>query len=282
MKFLPSGTRAAVALLASALGLSAWLACAPAFSNSVYGTWIKGGCEQKGHTKLITSYGLIDIFARERGDLVQILLLEDTVVEVEEGGEVLRANGTHPALERSIPIQLRNRDGALSGGFVKCEYPPAIFTWVFGESIALFFGLESVVQQCAEAHTRACMEKLIAIIDVSGDGTLNTAEISRLIRGAGFFFSYYLVESLQVELMKATGGAALAGSLAPIMAKALINNNDYNGDGGIDLVEIMQDRSGERIEDVMGMTYVASTQAAIKSLQVIFSNFLGGLFRSIF
>lgn len=109
---------------------------------------------------------------------------------------------------------------------------------LYGEMFAVLAGLDEAATACV-AGPQACAAALFSVGDVNPNGSLNTAEISRLIR--------VLVQLGAIE--KGNGGAdeqagmiAVSVPLAPILARALISSFDYDGDDGLSLEEILNDR----------------------------------------
>ena len=109
---------------------------------------------------------------------------------------------------------------------------------LYGEMFAVLAGLDAAGIACV-AGPQACAGALFSVGDVNPNGSLNTAEISRLIRA--------LVQLGAIE--QGNGGAdeqagmiAVSVPLAPILARALISSFDYDGDDGLSLEEILKDR----------------------------------------
>ncbi len=119
-----------------------------------------------------------------------------------------------------------------------CPALPPGLQGLYGEMFAVLAGLDAAETACA-AGPQPCVDALFSVGDVNPNGSLNTAEISRLIR--------VLVQLGAIE--QGNGGAdeqagmiAVSVPLAPILARALISSFDYDGDDGLSLDEILGDR----------------------------------------
>lgn len=156
-------------------------------------------------------------------DMLEVATAEDS----NDGASITEGPGSDP--DSSVwNIEQATSCAALPPG------PQALY----GEMFAVLAGLDAAGKACA-AGPQACAGALFSVGDVNPNGSLNTAEISRLIR--------VLVQLGAIE--KGNGGAdeqagmiAVSVPLAPILARALISSFDYDGDDGLSLEEILKDR----------------------------------------
>jgi hypothetical protein len=109
---------------------------------------------------------------------------------------------------------------------------------LYGEMFAVLSGLDAAETACS-AGPQACAGALFSVGDVNPNGSLNTAEISRLIR---VLVQLGAIEQGNGDADEQAGMLAANVPLAPILARALISSFDYDGDGGLSLEEILGDR----------------------------------------
>jgi len=119
-----------------------------------------------------------------------------------------------------------------------CEALPPGPQALYGEMFAVLAGLDAAETACA-AGPQACADALLSVGDVSPNGSLNTAEISRLIR---VLVQIGAIEKGNGDADEQAGMIAVSVPLAPILASALISSFDYDGDDGLSLEEILGDR----------------------------------------
>ena len=108
-----------------------------------------------------------------------------------------------------------------------------------GEALAVLSVVNDAQSVCS-TNQPACATTLFDGVDVTGDGTLSTAEIARLFRVAG----YLAAVSEENGASNDDLAAVLATSLpvAPLMASAIVNSFDYDDNGTVSLAELSQDR----------------------------------------
>jgi hypothetical protein len=109
---------------------------------------------------------------------------------------------------------------------------------LYGEMFAVLAGLDAAGIACV-AGPQACAGALFSVGDVNPNGSLNTAEISRLIR---VLVQLGAIEQGNGDADAQAGMIAVSVPLAPILARALISSFDYDGDDGLSLEEILGDR----------------------------------------
>ena len=109
---------------------------------------------------------------------------------------------------------------------------------LYGEMFAVLAGLDAAGIACV-AGPQACAGALFSVGDVNPNGSLNTAELSRLIR---VLVQLGAIEQGNGDADAQAGMIAASVPLAPILARALISSFDYDGDDGLSLDEILGDR----------------------------------------
>jgi len=121
---------------------------------------------------------------------------------------------------------------------ISCPSLPPGPQALYGEMFAVLAALDAAETACA-AGPQACARALFSVGDVHPNGSLNTAEISRLIR---VLVQFGAIEQGNGSADAQAGIIAASVPLAPILARALISSVDYDGDDGLSLEEILGDR----------------------------------------
>ena len=125
--------------------------------------------------------------------------------------------------------------------FERCDAVPAQLTLYYGEILTWIEALPSLRAGCAEGSEIGCIEAVWGLGDVSGDGLLSLAELSRILR--------ILTQAAAIahedgaateELGMATLGTVLA---APLVGHLLLASLDYDDDGHLSPDELLQDRA---------------------------------------
>lgn len=148
--------------------------------------------------------------------------------------------------------------------FQRCDSLPASVSIPFAEAITIFKRFDDIVAPCSgkDGNLSQCIAVAFQVVDITGDGLFSQAELSRMLRAAGFFLGYNLVAQEQQKSAGSVGEhitqgpvfvalkdlyvSQLAGTvLAPFVASHLIQSYDFNGDGFLALGELMQDRIPE-------------------------------------
>jgi hypothetical protein len=146
-----------------------------------------------------------------------------------ENGESSISEGPGPAPDASVWNIAQ---------FTSCATLPPGPQALYGEMFAVLDGLDAAGIACV-AGPQACAGALFSVGDVNPNGSLNTAEISRLIR---VLIQLGAIEQWNGEADAQVGMIAASVPLAPILARALISSFDYDGDDGLSLEEILGDR----------------------------------------
>jgi len=164
-------------------------------------------------------------FRRVRGkpDVLEVATTEGA------NGDISVAEGPGSSPDPTVwNIERSTRCAALPPG------PQALY----GEMLAVLAGLDAAEMACA-ANPQACADALFSVGDVNPNGSLNTAELSRLIR---VLVQLGAVEQGNGDADEQAAMIAVSVPLAPILARALISSFDYDGDDGLSLEEILGDR----------------------------------------
>ena len=162
-------------------------------------------------------------------------------------------------------------------GLQSCAALPVGFSVMFAESITVFRELDELEAGCLSEETSAagCIALVFELVDLSEDGVFSKAELSRAVRAASFFVSYWAnVEDSQnpfVPVEKLSTAWLLASALGPFVATNLIDSYDFDGDGRLSLKELLQDRLPE--EGIQGL--VAGVAAQVPP------NMVSGLMRTV-
>jgi hypothetical protein len=142
---------------------------------------------------------------------------------------------------REPPEKLADADlpgDAPATSFRRCGAIPAALALLHGEGLAFLGALDRIEAACAHGDTAACIDAVWAWADVSGDGTLTAAEVSRLARGVAY--AAMLSQGTEAEELAAALGAGALGGVA--VGWALIASFDYDGSASLSKAEVMQDR----------------------------------------
>ena len=150
-------------------------------------------------------------------------------------------------VSESLVLTIEGEEGELvlpKGSLEHCESIPGLLPVLFAEAITVFKQLDP---RCYGGTIDArCVAAVFDTIDVTGDGAFSRAELSRMVRAAGFFIGHRMlaepnsVSFVPLENMYVVQLAASA--LGPFVADNIIESYDYDSDGSISPKELMQDR----------------------------------------
>lgn len=127
-----------------------------------------------------------------------------------------------------------------STDYEACGGLPRDKVMLHGEGFALL-SVANQAQALCKNEQAACASALFNGIDVTGDGTLSTAELARLLRVGGYLAAVSEDNGATNDDLAAVLTASVP--VAPLVAAALVNSFDYDNDGGLSLMEITQDRT---------------------------------------
>lgn len=125
--------------------------------------------------------------------------------------------------------------------FEKCDAVPAQFTLYYGEILTWIEALPSLRAGCAGGSETGCLEAVWRLGDVSGDGLLSLAELSRILRVLSQAAAIAHEDGAETEALgMATLGTAL---VAPLVGHLVLASLDYDDDGRLSPEELLQDRA---------------------------------------
>ena len=123
--------------------------------------------------------------------------------------------------------------------YEKCESIPSVFQIIYGEIINLMNS--QLIETCNnDSNPANCINETFSFLDVSQDGELSVAELTRAARIAIYFT---FIDKRQDEDRDIGFATYTTTSLIfPALSKILIGNYDYDNSNTISLKEIYTDR----------------------------------------
>jgi len=241
------------------------------------GVWVQGECSDAERVRLVNSLAVIDVLQRDGEPHLQILAI----------------NAARPG-DQGVDLELAMADGEtfdshfsmegdrLNDYFARCDTPPPAVAWTLGEVVTLFDAAGRIHSRCRDDAGAGCVIEIFRAIDVSDDGVLREAEIARVLRAVGFVVGYATNERVLVPVRDLLMPSAIGSMVAPTIASGMVANYDYDGDGGLSLDELLQDR-GDRagLVAALGSAEVLaadiSMDAAIGFIKTMAGPLLGSL-----
>ncbi len=211
------------------------------------GIWSVSDCEGEGITVQVNSSSAILVESKETK--TKVALAE---AEWNAGNIVLIMEN------QNSDIVLPSLDGLR-----QCDVLSGRLSVMFAEAVAIFKHLDRFDAHCKgkDRAGRHCLEVISNMIDISGDGAVSQAEISRLLRATSFFIGYRLLTSERsvafVPLEDMFIIQLTASTLGPYIADNLIASYDYDGDGKLSIQELTQDRGEDE-----GVTGIFSSEVS--------------------
>jgi hypothetical protein len=222
------------------------------------GIWAEGGCEA-GNTHYLLNSGFVMAFLPVDGQAQLIY------------GPVEWAAGA-PLLQRPEGMMLLPPVAMLQ----RCQALPASYYAWFGESIALFQAYDEALQRCQGSTVERCAGVIFGVLDITRDGRLSVAEISRGLRGIGPLLAYEVIVAgrkdtgdlarLAVGTSDLFGGSVIASVTGRFVVDGVLRTYDFDGDGFLSLSEILQDRGPVSVTGVTASVSIAASHAALTSL----------------
>lgn len=123
----------------------------------------------------------------------------------------------------------------------RCPTLPAGSRLLFGEMTSVLLSVDAALAGCADDQPAdQCVRRIVRGLDLTGDGGLNRAELSRAMRAAALYAAGH-VEDWTLNTDAVLSQLTMA-PVAPLVATMLLGSFDYSGDGMLDAAEISADR----------------------------------------
>lgn len=126
----------------------------------------------------------------------------------------------------------------------RCDGLPSPLRLVHGEAAAGMQALDRIDQSCRGEPNDGCGTAVLAAMDVSGDGLLSVAELSRAARIALYLAAASEAiggaEPIEEEALLGAQGAGVF--IAPFIARSFLDSFDYDGDQRLSPAEMLHDR----------------------------------------
>jgi hypothetical protein len=248
---------AAVTAGGALLGSSATAQSSDPLPSEIRGIWGLDGCSGEGDGLLVLTGTGAFAFERDKLEALDISLWsgpdEDSWMQASfmESKLFIRHIAEAQTLDFAFPAE-RGADNGPSGppGAVpdpsawnvitgqSCAGLPPQVQALYGETFAVLSAIDGAEGACAEGP-EACADALFTALDVHPDGRFNIAELSRLIRVTA---QIGLIENGAGYLDEQAALLAISIPLAPVLAHAVVNSFDYDGDEGLSLDELLGDR----------------------------------------
>jgi len=234
-------------LVVAALLAVATPALAQGMPEGLRGSWFAPDCADPRAMLHVTARAAATLPLDGRATLLRFVAIGETggwTVGTGSGADAprmgLRREGDR--LDTVTP-NAKLRDDRLPGDaptmqWVRCPAPPAGFGLLHGEGLAFLGMLERIEAACA-GPGEACLEAVVAIGDLSGDGLLSVAELARMMRGASWVLTAQ--EGPDAETVALSGSVASVAGL--LTARLVVDSLDYDGDGQLSGAELRQDRA---------------------------------------
>ena len=151
----------------------------------------------------------------------------------------------------------------------RCQQISTNDLFIHAEGISFMNMYQDISSVCQEGDSLSCLNSVFKSIDVSEDGRLSKAEISRMIRILTYMGTLADPKGGKPN-DKILGSVGIAALVGPFIASSIIDGSDYNGDGQLSMDELFLDRD------------VAGAQLAMRnmSLDVAVSS-IGALFKGL-
>ncbi|MBB3192409.1 hypothetical protein [Halomonas cerina] len=223
----------------------------------VNGFYAKGGCENpeyefylvNGMRYIIFENGVALVISTDmqrRGKYV-LERVEDSKITFFyswlEGGDLRYSESDRLEKEEAPDISILPEQPPEAwevGSYRRCDAANSSVGFMHAEGLSFFRFLTDLNDTACGSGKEQCIEKLWSYIDVSGNGVLSQAELSRLIRILAYIGT--VKGSGYISNDDLFGKVGLASMIAPFVAKSIIDGSDYNDDGQLALDELFIDR----------------------------------------
>lgn len=244
------------------------------YDENWVGVWRQGTCTGSGMTLVANGMDVVTFTGLDIQAEVSIskATFRDRLILLTEGG--------------------RNQAIATSG-LTECSGLPSKLQIAFGEAMSLFLQYGELVDSCSQSTSDLCVRNAFALADVTGDGLLSRAEISRIGRATAFFVGYETAKSLrsltssnshpQSVIGSDLYGSTIASNLvAPVFSANILASYDYDSDGLLSFDELLLDRESVNVEDLSLLIGPETFQTGITTLLDVFQQLRGLSPSSIF
>ena len=244
-------TKFACCLIAglAVLALSGFSSQAAPVPQRATGIWSLGPCGGDGLSVLVNSAAALMVETEGEQSHVAILKAEWVAGSFVLASKDIGDDLVLPPLEQ----------------FQRCGFLPPSMSGPFAEAVTVFKRLDEIEAACSGEATNVarCIAVAFDVVDVTGNGLLSRAELSRGRQAAEFFFDYRWAVDKQREAEGESAGADAARGPAFVLLEKLyagdasasrvfmsapsnlIQSYDFDGDGFLSLQEVMQDRIPE-------------------------------------
>ena len=231
------------------LGIAPWLSWADPVPFNLQGIWASPNCEQSAETM-----ALFNGFYLWIGEETTFLAGIEAVDQPKGGWVRLKESDGYPVFLQltpegnlketyapdNAPADALPADGWEQTTFAPCDGRlPRAEVLLHGEPLAVLKVVDSVYGTC-QSNRQMCATTLFAGADVSGDGKLSTAELSRLVRVATYIAAVSGNDVIQNNEL--AGAITATIPIAPVLSSAVVHSFDYDNDGVLSLKEMAQDR----------------------------------------
>lgn len=147
--------------------------------------------------------------------------------------------------------------------YKKCEKLPSQLYLQHAEGIKAVQLIAGIKENC-QIENGKCGPFILSFFDVSGNGKLSVAEVSRAIRIATYAS---IAATPDGANEKSLAWTFLATNLiGPFIAKSMIEGSDYDGDGQLSVDEILYDRENATLEASLGKVSIDGIGASLGSM----------------
>lgn len=239
--------------------------------HSIVGLWGFYDCEIaqeiefQGYTfAAYTNDGVLEILPQEASPIEGSSWLFVRAGEDDDAPSLMRLEDgalvqAWPRAEPSTPEDIAALHKALASGVLEPDANPDAFqihigtscaglpfphSFLFGETLSILRDLDLAAWQC-RSDGADCFRKVFSVADVSGNGTLSIAEISRVIRAS---LVIGMTVDAEARSPKGVKDAVNATGTAPLAAATFLYSFDYDASGDLSFDELFAERLPAQFE----------------------------------
>jgi hypothetical protein len=240
--------------------------------DRVRGLWADD-CKAPEMTLLLSGFGILELTDNEFGSDYWIGARRFTAL-VPGDQESFRYQTTESTRAQSMTVtgdelRLTTRDVT----WTRCTAVPADLAALHGEAINGGLALDRAIATCRNDEA-TCPGRLMSFADVSGNGELSVAEISRVLR-IGMYYGSVFGEDNVNRTNELTGRTLAMHAAAPLVVELFMSSMDYDDNGQLSMAELGQDRGSLSSMNVDRVRAALPDQAEITKI----TERLKGLFR---